>query len=69
MPTVTAALELLEIDDAGIHVAEYFAAFPKREMLHERLQEAINSAKNRYNLTLLDSSTLECSQSGLDSKK
>lgn len=60
---------MLEMDDAGIHVAEYLAVLPKREILHQRLQEAINSAKNRYNPTLLDSSTPECSQSGLDSKK
>jgi predicted nuclease of restriction endonuclease-like (RecB) superfamily len=62
-------IELLEMDDAGIHVAEYLAVLPKREILHQRLQEAINSAKNRYNPTLLDSSTPECSQSSLDSKK
>ncbi|KAA1164229.1 DUF1016 domain-containing protein [Pseudoalteromonas fuliginea] len=62
-------IELLEMDDAGIHVAEYLAVLPKREILHQRLQDAINSAKSRYNPALLDSSDPECSQSGLDSKK
>lgn len=62
-------IELLEMDEAGIHVAEYLAVLPKREILHQRLQDAINSAKNRYNPTLLDGSDPESSQSGLDRNK
>lgn len=31
-------IELLEMDDAGIHAAEYLALFSKWEMLHQRLQ-------------------------------
>ncbi|TVQ72562.1 MAG: DUF1016 domain-containing protein, partial [Oceanospirillales bacterium] len=51
------------------HVAEYLAVLPKREILHQRLQDAINTAKNRYNSLPLESSSSECSQSDLDSKK
>ncbi|WP_417580017.1 PDDEXK nuclease domain-containing protein [Nitrincola sp.] len=62
-------IELLEMDEVGIHVAEYLAVLPKREVLHQRLQDAINSAKNRYNSSPIDSRSSECSQSDLDSKK
>lgn len=61
-------IELLEMDEVGIHVAEYLAVLPKREILHQRLQDAINTAKNRYNSLTLESSSSEYSQSHLDSK-
>ena len=42
-------VELLEMDSAGIHVAEYLAVLPDREILHQRLQQAIRTAQDRYN--------------------
>ena len=33
-------IELLELDKAGIHVAEYLTTLPPRELLAERLQQA-----------------------------
>ncbi|WP_281561164.1 PDDEXK nuclease domain-containing protein [Thalassomonas sp. RHCl1] len=41
-------IELLEMDNAGIHVAEYLAVLPKREVLHQRLQQAISHAQEKY---------------------
>jgi predicted nuclease of restriction endonuclease-like (RecB) superfamily len=40
-------IELLELDQAGIHVAEYLTAFPSKEILQEKLQKAIEQAKQR----------------------
>ena len=42
-------LELLEMDSSGIHVAEYLAVLPDRDILHRRLQQAIRTAQDRYN--------------------
>tara|TARA_R110002072_G_scaffold105615_2_gene230888 strand:+ start:12258 stop:13328 length:1071 start_codon:yes stop_codon:yes gene_type:complete len=42
-------VELLEMDSAGIHVAEYLAVLPDRDILHQRLQQAIRKAQDRYN--------------------
>jgi len=41
-------VELLELDAAGIHVAEYLTELPPREVLHRRLQAAIESAQARF---------------------
>lgn len=38
-------IELLELDKAGIHVAEYLTALPPRELLTERLQQATARAR------------------------
>ncbi|MEQ9946427.1 PDDEXK nuclease domain-containing protein [Pectobacterium aroidearum] len=38
-------IELLELDKSGIHVAEYLTTLPPREMLAERLQQAIARAR------------------------
>jgi predicted nuclease of restriction endonuclease-like (RecB) superfamily len=38
-------IELLELDKAGIHVAEYLTSLPPREVLAERLQEAAARAR------------------------
>jgi predicted nuclease of restriction endonuclease-like (RecB) superfamily len=40
-------IELLELGNAGIHVAEYLTAFPSREILREKLQKAIERASKR----------------------
>lgn len=40
-------IELLELGNAGIHVAEYLTAFPSREILREKLQKAIENAHQR----------------------
>jgi hypothetical protein len=41
-------VELLELDASGIHVAEYLTELPPRELLHRRLQAAIESAQARF---------------------
>jgi len=40
-------IELLELDQAGIHVAEYLTAFPSKEVLREKLQKAAEHARQR----------------------
>lgn len=40
-------IELLELDQAGIHVAEYLTAFPPKEVLREKLQRAAEHARQR----------------------
>lgn len=43
----TETIELLALDEAGIHVAEYLTALPPRELLEARLHEAIATARAR----------------------
>jgi predicted nuclease of restriction endonuclease-like (RecB) superfamily len=40
-------VELLELGQAGIHVAEYLTAFPSKEVLQAKLQEAARHARQR----------------------
>lgn len=40
-------IELLELDKAGIHVAEYLTVLPPREALQAKLHQAIASARQR----------------------
>ena len=40
-------IELLELDRSNIHVAQYLTVLPKRELLQQKLQLAIQNAKNR----------------------
>lgn len=40
-------IELLELGQAGIHVAEYLTAFPSKEVLQERFHKAIKHARQR----------------------
>ena len=40
-------IELLELNQAGIHVAEYLTALPSKEVLREKLQKAIKHARQR----------------------
>jgi len=41
-------VELLQLDATGIHVAEYLTVLPERQLLHERLQRAIDAAHQKY---------------------
>lgn len=41
-------IELLQLDATGIHVAEYLTVLPERQLLHERLQRAIDEAQKKY---------------------
>lgn len=41
------AVELLELEKSGIHVAEYLTALPPREVLEHKLHEAVISARAR----------------------
>jgi hypothetical protein len=40
-------IELLELDSAGIHVAEYLTTLPPKAVLQQRLHLAIINAKRR----------------------
>jgi len=40
-------IELLELDKSGIHVAEYLTTLPSKEILEEKLQQAIVNARTR----------------------
>ena len=40
-------IELLELDSAGIHVAEYLTSLPPKAVLEQRLHQAIINAKRR----------------------
>ncbi len=40
-------VELLEMDKNGIHVAEYFTSLPSKEVLEQRLHQAIINAKRK----------------------
>ncbi len=40
-------IELLEMDKSGIHVAEYLTELPPRELLEQRLHQAIQNARQR----------------------
>jgi predicted nuclease of restriction endonuclease-like (RecB) superfamily len=42
-----AAVELLELEKSGIHVAEYLTALPPRDALERKLHEAVASARAR----------------------
>jgi hypothetical protein len=44
----TEQVELLELDAAGVHVAEYLTVLPPRDVLHRRLQAAIEAAQARF---------------------
>ena len=41
-------IELLELDAAGIHVAEYLTELPAQEVLERKLQDAIAAARLRF---------------------
>jgi hypothetical protein len=41
-------VELLELDQSGIHVAEYLTTLPPRELLSQKLHAAIEHARERF---------------------
>ncbi len=41
-------IELLELDGSGIHVAEYLTVLPSRDVLERKLDQAIASARARF---------------------
>ena len=43
-------VELMELRQSGIHVAEYLTVLPPRQVLHERLQASIAAAQARLPL-------------------
>lgn len=44
-------IELLELDRSGIHVAEYLTVLPSKEVLREKLHNAIEHARQKFELT------------------
>ena len=46
--TNTEQLEMLELGEAGIHVAEYLTVLPAREVLERKLHDAIEAARLRF---------------------
>jgi hypothetical protein len=40
-------IELLELDQSGIHVAEYLTVLPPKEVLKTKLHQAIEAARDR----------------------
>lgn len=42
-------IELLELDQAGIHVAEYLTVLPPQEVLREKLHQALQQSRQRLN--------------------
>jgi len=44
----TRQIELLELDAAGIHVAEYLTVLPPQDVLERKLQDAISAARLRF---------------------
>lgn len=47
-------IELLELDRSGIHVAEYLTILPPREVLQNKLHQAIESARDRLQYSRLE---------------
>ena len=43
-------IELLELNQSGIHVAEYLTELPSKELLERKLHSAIASAKKRIDI-------------------
>jgi hypothetical protein len=40
-------IELLELNKTGIHVAEYFTELPSRQLLEQKLHEAVTRSRAR----------------------
>ena len=43
-------IELLELENSDIHVAQYLTVLPAREKIEEKLHQAIVKAKEKYNI-------------------
>jgi hypothetical protein len=48
-------IELLELDQAGIHVAEYLTELPPKAVLQQKLHDVIRSSRQRLGGDQLDS--------------
>lgn len=48
-------IELLELDQSGIHVAEYLSTLPPMDVFAQRLHQAIETAKQRLEYTSIES--------------
>lgn len=44
----TEQIEMLELGEAGIHVAQYLTVLPAREVLTRKLHDAIGAARRRF---------------------
>ena len=40
-------IELMELDKSGIHVADYYTILPPKELLQQKLAEAVESSRQR----------------------
>ncbi len=49
-------VEYLELDQAGIHVAQFLTELPPKKLLEEKLHRAIAVARQRYDVTMLNQS-------------
>jgi predicted nuclease of restriction endonuclease-like (RecB) superfamily len=47
----TRQIELLELDSAGIHVAEYLTVLPPRDVLERKFKDALGAARLRFEQT------------------
>jgi len=47
-------VEYLELDQAGIHVAQYLTELPPKKLLEEKLHRAINVARQQYDVKMLN---------------
>ncbi|MDQ7061027.1 MAG: PDDEXK nuclease domain-containing protein [Sulfurimonas sp.] len=41
-------IELLQLEESNIHVAQYLTVLPKKELLQAKLHQAIQNAKDKY---------------------
>jgi predicted nuclease of restriction endonuclease-like (RecB) superfamily len=55
----TEQIELLELNAAGIHVAEYLTVLPPPEILREKLRQSIETARIRYESRAVENSETE----------
>ena len=46
-------VEYLELDQAGIHIAQYFTELPPKELLEAKFRDAIASAKQEHEFSSL----------------
>lgn len=46
-------VEYLELDQAGIHIAQYFTELPPKELLEAKFRDAIASAKQEHEINVL----------------
>jgi predicted nuclease of restriction endonuclease-like (RecB) superfamily len=52
-------IELLELDQSGIHVAEYLTVLPPKEILQTKLHNAITNARSRFSPPSIDQDAAE----------